>query len=234
MKLGPVMSWFVRDRPRLKVVQTGITVERLGVCVREGNSLLCNEINVAQAALAADGTLAALMQWLGNSATLASWTSRIMIRCVRLWAGKDGNSHFEEGMIDLAPSARLARWGTSRYASTVAGQARGVGMRKYAEIFGAFSMSFASLLGASHAQEIAVTAIDILLEPDTTMVRHAQADNTRLLNAYPKGFALDATHHPHLTLVQQFVRTADLSKVYAAANQVLAKEKAGGWNLKAF
>jgi hypothetical protein len=28
-----------------------------------------------------------------------------MIRCVRLWAGKDGNSHVEEGMIDLAPSA---------------------------------------------------------------------------------------------------------------------------------
>ena len=107
-------------------------------------------------------------------------------------------------------------------------------MRKYAKIFGAFSMSFASLLGASHAQEIAVTAIDILLEPDKTMVRHAQADNTRLLNAYPKGFALDATHQPHLTLIQQFVRTADLHKVYAAANQVLAKEKAGGWNLKAF
>ena len=137
-------------------------------------------------------------------------------------------------MIDLAPSARLARWRTPRYASTVAGQARGVGIRKYAKIFGAFSMSFASLLGASHAQEIAVTAIDILLEPDTTMVRRAQADNTRLLNAYPKGFALDATHQPHLTLVQQFVRTADLYKVYAAANQVLAKEKAGGWNLKAF
>src|ERR1700677_4802335 len=96
-------------------------------------------------------------------------------------------------MINLAPSARLARWRTSRYASTVAGQARGVGMRKYAKIFGAFSMSFALLLGASHAQEIAVTAIDILLEPDTTMVRRAQADNTRLLNAYPKGFALDAT-----------------------------------------
>jgi hypothetical protein len=76
-------------------------------------------------------------------------------------------------------------------------------------------MSFASLLGASHAQEIAVTAIDILLEPDTTMVRRAQADNTRLLNAYPKGFALDATHQLHLTLVQLFVRTADLHKVYA-------------------
>ena len=100
-------------------------------------------------------------------------------------------------------------------------------MRKYAKIFGAFCMSLASLLGASRAQENAVTAVDILLEPDTTMVRRAQADNTRLLDAYPKGFALNATHQPHLTLIQQFVRTADLDKVYAAANQVLAREKAG-------
>ncbi|MBA7465636.1 hypothetical protein ES707_00806 [subsurface metagenome] len=29
-----------------------------------------------------------------------------MIRCVRLWTGEDGNSHFEEGSIDLAPGAR--------------------------------------------------------------------------------------------------------------------------------
>ena len=34
--------------------------------------------------------------------------------------------------------------------------------------------------------------------------------------------------------VQQFVRTADLDKVYAAANAVLAKEKAAGWAMKAF
>lgn len=25
-----------------------------------------------------------------------------MIRCVRIWTGPDGNSHFEEGMIDLS------------------------------------------------------------------------------------------------------------------------------------
>ena len=66
------------------------------------------------------------------------------------------------------------------------------------------------------------------------MVRRARADNTCLFNAYRKGFALDATHQPHLTLVQQLVRTADLYKAYAAANQILAKEKAGGWNLRAF
>jgi 2'-5' RNA ligase len=78
-----------------------------------------------------------------------------------------------------------------------------------------------------------VTAIDIALEPDATMMEHAQADNARLLKAFPKGFALDATHHPHITMLQQFVRTADLDKVYAAANRVLAKEKAAGWKLRA-
>ena len=70
MKLAPVTAWFVRDRPRLKVVETGVTVERLGICVRKGDTALRDAINAAQAALAADGTLAALVkQWLGTGAT---------------------------------------------------------------------------------------------------------------------------------------------------------------------
>lgn len=86
----------------------------------------------------------------------------------------------------------------------------------------------------SPAAENAVTAIDIALEPDATLIEHARAANARLLKSYPKGFALDATHHPHVTMLQQFVRTADLDKVYAAANKVLAGEKPAGWTLKAF
>jgi len=85
----------------------------------------------------------------------------------------------------------------------------------------------------SHAQENPVTAIDIALEPNATMVRQAEADNARLLKAYPEGFALDATHHAHITMLQQFVRTADLEKVYSAANAVLAKEGAAIRRLKA-
>ena len=79
-----------------------------------------------------------------------------------------------------------------------------------------------------------VTAIDILLEPDATMLRHAEAVNARLLKVYPKGFALDATHRPHITLVQRFVRTADLAKVYAATEEVLASAHLKGMNLEAF
>jgi hypothetical protein len=88
-------------------------------------------------------------------------------------------------------------------------------------------------IDAAYAQENRVTAIDILLEPDATMVQHAQADNARLLKAYPTGFALDPTHQPHLTLIYQFVRTADLEMIYGAANQVLAQENVASWNLKA-
>jgi hypothetical protein len=78
-----------------------------------------------------------------------------------------------------------------------------------------------------------VTAIDIALKPDGAMVRHARADNARLLKAFPEFFALDATHQPHMTMLQQFVRTAELTRVAAAANAVLGKEGVTGWRLKA-
>lgn len=78
-----------------------------------------------------------------------------------------------------------------------------------------------------------VTAIDILLEPDAVMLQHAEAANARLLKAYPKGFALDELHKPHITLIQRYVRTADLDKVYAVAGNVLSSEKITAWKLKA-
>ncbi len=84
------------------------------------------------------------------------------------------------------------------------------------------------------AQQNGVTAVDIALEPDATMLQHAKDANTRLLKSFPKGFTLDETHHPHVTMLQQFVHTADLDKVFAAANAVLAKEKPTSWTLKAF
>ena len=84
------------------------------------------------------------------------------------------------------------------------------------------------------SEQVPVTAIDILLEPDATMLRHAEAVNARLLNVFPKGFALDATHRPHITLVQRFVRTADLDQVYAAVGKVFASAKVTRLKLEAF
>ena len=79
-----------------------------------------------------------------------------------------------------------------------------------------------------------VTAIDILLDPDATMLKHAATNNARLLGVFPKGFALDATHTPHITMLQAFVRTADLDKVYAAEEKVFAAANVNAMKLEAF
>ena len=110
-------------------------------------------------------------------------------------------------------------------------------MVRFVKVVAALALSVVVLFGyagASRAQQSAVTAIDIALEPDATMIQHAQADNARLLKDFPKGFTLDATHHPHISMLQQFVRTADLDKVYAVADKVFASEKPTDWKLKAF
>jgi hypothetical protein len=87
---------------------------------------------------------------------------------------------------------------------------------------------------SSSASPNDITAIDILLEPDATMLKHAAANNARLLKAYPKGFALDATHRPHITMLQCFVRTADLDKLYAAEAKVFVAAKVNAMKLEAF
>jgi phosphoserine phosphatase len=79
-----------------------------------------------------------------------------------------------------------------------------------------------------------VTAVDILLEPDVKMLDRSAANNARLLKEYPKGFALDAAHRPHITLLQCFVRTADLDKVYEAAGKVLAATNVTAMKLEAY
>jgi len=78
-----------------------------------------------------------------------------------------------------------------------------------------------------------VTAIDILLHPDDIMLEHARAVNARLIDAYPDGFTLDAAHQPHITMLQRFVGTADLDKVYAASEIVFASENPATWTLRA-
>jgi hypothetical protein len=78
-----------------------------------------------------------------------------------------------------------------------------------------------------------VTAIDILLKPDATMLQRAEAVNASHLKIFPQGFPLDATHRPHVTMVQRFVRTSDLDQLYAAANKVFASNNVAGIKLEA-
>ena len=68
-----------------------------------------------------------------------------------------------------------------------------------------------------------VTAIDILINPDENTVEQAKVVNARLRRSVPTGFALDATHQPHITTLQRYVRTADLEKVYEAIQKTIAQ-----------
>ncbi len=65
MKLAPVMHWLIRNRPALRVVQEGITAEKLGVAVRLGNDALRQAIDDAQMRLRQRGILGELTKkWL--------------------------------------------------------------------------------------------------------------------------------------------------------------------------
>src|ERR1700758_579972 len=108
-------------------------------------------------------------------------------------------------------------------------------------LFGAMAVAMTMHSGSARAQQETapsgqndVTAIDILLDPDATMIEHAQAANAQLLKKYPKGFTLGGVRAPHITMLQRFVKTADLPKVYAAADTVIAKANPTSFKLTAF
>ena len=74
-------------------------------------------------------------------------------------------------------------------------------MSKHLDVLTAIGLGLGLVLALAQgaiAQQNPVTAIDIALEPDATMIQHAKAANARLLKSFPKGFALDETHHPHI------------------------------------
>ena len=98
----------------------------------------------------------------------------------------------------------------------------------------AFKTSIAQNTGPISPAKSEIVAIDVLLEPDATMLKHARASNVRLLGVFPKGFAFDATHTPHITMLMAFVRKADLKKVYAAEEKVFAAVNMHEIKLEAF
>jgi len=78
-----------------------------------------------------------------------------------------------------------------------------------------------------------LTAIDVLIDPDETMLGRAQAANARMLASFPEGFALDEQHQPHITLLQRYVRTADLDAVFDAVERLLGTVDVGDLSLTA-
>jgi len=78
-----------------------------------------------------------------------------------------------------------------------------------------------------------VIAIDILLEPDARMLAHAESNNARLREVFPDGFALDAEHSPHITLLQCFVAAEDLDALCDACGDVIRIAKVTSLELQA-
>jgi hypothetical protein len=76
-------------------------------------------------------------------------------------------------------------------------------------------------------------AINVLLDPDAITLEKALAVNARLRENYPGGFALDANHAPHVTILQCFVNLSDLDKVAHAVTAVLRTVEPMNWQSKA-
>lgn len=66
------------------------------------------------------------------------------------------------------------------------------------------------------------------------MLARAQANNARLLQAFPQGFALDAAHRPHITMLQCFVSSGDLERLYGVVGRVLAESNVTGLRLEGY
>jgi hypothetical protein len=86
----------------------------------------------------------------------------------------------------------------------------------------------------SSATQNPITAVDIVLEPDATMIQNAQAANAGLLNNFPKGFTLGDEHAPHMSVIGGYFHSENLDEIFAAASKVLASEKVMSWKLTAF
>jgi 2'-5' RNA ligase len=66
-----------------------------------------------------------------------------------------------------------------------------------------------------------VIAIDVLLEPDATMVAKAQAANAKLREDYPQGYTLGREQVAHISLLHRYVHEKDLPKIEEALEKVL-------------
>lgn len=88
-----------------------------------------------------------------------------------------------------------------------------------------FSVLFALTAFAQQSPPVSdVIAIDILIEPDASLIQRAKVDNAKLRQNYPQEYSLDAVHAPHITLVQRYVLSKDLSAIQAAVANALQSQ----------
>ena len=85
-----------------------------------------------------------------------------------------------------------------------------------------FSLSFKTSI-----RQTDVIGIDILLNPNQTMLDSARAYNALMRKNYsgPGSFSLDAVHTPHVSVLQCFIKNEDLKKVIDEVDKVVKREK---------
>lgn len=68
-----------------------------------------------------------------------------------------------------------------------------------------------------------VIAVNVLLLPDQQASADAERINGVLRESYPGGFALDASHLPHISVVHGYVQAKDAAAIYRAVQKVSAE-----------
>jgi hypothetical protein len=76
-----------------------------------------------------------------------------------------------------------------------------------------------------------VIAVNVLIQPDQESSERAARINGVLRQSYPRGFALDATHLPHISVLQGYVKAKDLAAFYMAVERVSAEHPVAGRQL---
>ena len=76
-----------------------------------------------------------------------------------------------------------------------------------------------------------VIAVNVLLQPDQESSGQAARINGLLRQSDPGGFALDASHVPHISVLQGYVKAKDLAAIYRAVERVSAEFPLAGRQL---
>jgi 2'-5' RNA ligase len=99
----------------------------------------------------------------------------------------------------------------------------------------ATALSCVLLVACSKEAEVGddVIAIDVLLEPNQTMLDRAAVWNRKMRELTPEGFELDESHRPHVTLIQRHIKKDNLDEVLAAVEKVRTSFQLDGLTMTA-
>lgn len=92
---------------------------------------------------------------------------------------------------------------------------------------------FLTPTGIAQMPEPSIIAINIAITPESAMSDYAKNMNRELQKIYPQGFSLDDSHHPHITILQQYIKRDDLENIYHDLNNLMIKASKEAWKFDA-